>query len=206
MLQQQICVIFLPRKCELFTKCKVFFTFCSCLSTLWLFHALQDSTNPFVCQFDRAPIFQQYFGRFRLKRSISNRNGSFSENCTASLPKNMQNHFGFCSQFLGDHTRTFGTFKCDFLSRCCFFVFLLNVIPIAPITSHFPFEFTTLVVVITSFTSSWYPVFVGIRRNISFHILKNNLSLFLCPFLLHRCFQFSRNAYLDTWPVHVCVC
>ena len=99
MLQHQIRDIFLPRKCEPFIKRRVYFTFCSCLSTLLPFHRLQDSTSPYGCQFDRGPIFQQY--------------------------------------------------------NCCF--------------SGNPV-----------FTVS--PVFVGIKPNLSFHILTNNFPLFLCLF------------------------
>ena len=133
-----------------------------------------------------------------MKHSSSDHNGCFSGNCTASYSKIMQNHFDFCSQFFGDHTRMFGTFKSDFLSRCCFFVFVLSVIPISLIRNHFPFEFITFVAVIGPFTSCWYSVFVGIKPNLSFDILRGDLPLFLHLFLLHRCIQFSRNTQLGT--------
>ena len=143
MLQHQIRDIFLSRKYEVFIKRRVHFTFCSCPSMYRAFHGLQDSTSPFGCQFDRAPILKQYFGRFRLQHSSSDFNGCFSGNCTANYSKIMQNLFDFCSQFLGDHTRTSRTFKSDFLSRCCFFIYILSAIQIAPITKRLSFEFIT---------------------------------------------------------------
>ena len=151
MLQHQIHDIFLPRKCELFIKCRFHFVFCSCPSSFWPFHGLQDPTSSFGCQFDRAPILQQYFGRFKLQHSSSNRNGCFSRNCTVSYLKIMQNNFDFCSQFLRDHTKTSRTFKGDFLSRCCFFVSMLFV------SLYLSFFFClTLVEVSGPFTSYWY--------------------------------------------------
>ena len=133
------------------------------------------------------PIFQQYHGRRRLQQSSSNHNGCFSGNFTASCSKIMQNHFDFYSEFPGDHTRMSGTFKSDFFSRCCFFVYVLSAIQIAPIINCFPFKFITLVVVRGLFISCWYPTFVGIKPNLLFHILRRNLPLFLFLFLLHRC-------------------
>ena len=168
MLQHQIRDIFLLRKFELFIKRRVHFTFCSCPSTLGPFHGLQDSTSPFSCQFHRPPIFQQCFGGFRLQHSGSDRSDCFSGNCLASYSKIMQNHFDFCGQFLGDHTRMSGTFKSDFFSRFSFFVYVLSAIQIAPITNRFSFKFITLAAV------------------------------FFCLFLLHRCFQFSCNTHLST--------
>ena len=121
-----------------------------------------------------------------MQHSSSDRNGCFSGNCTANYSKIMS-HFDFYnSQFLGDHARTSGTFRSDFLSRCCFCVYVLSAIQIAPITNRFPFEFITFVAVRGSLTSCWYPVFNGIKPNLLFHILRNDLPLFLCLFLLHR--------------------
>ena len=91
-----------------------------------------------------------------------------------------------------------GTLKSDFLSRCCFFVYILSAVQIAPIMNYFPFEFITLVAVRGPITSCWYPVFIGIKPNLSFHILTNNFPLFLCLFFLHRCVQHSRNTHLGT--------
>ena len=80
----------------------------------------------------------------------------------------------------------------DFLSRCCFFVYVLSAIQIAQIM-----KFITLVAVIGPSTSWWYLAFVGIKPNLSFHILRNNLLLFRL-FLLHWCNQLSRNTHLGT--------
>ena len=131
--------------------------FCSCPSTLWPFHERQDSMSPFGCQFDRAPIFQQFFGRFRLQNSCSDCSGCFSGNCTASYSKIMQNRFYFWSQFLGYHISWSGTFRGDFISSCCFLIYVLSVIKIATITNHFPFKYITLVGVRVLFMSCWYP-------------------------------------------------
>ena len=95
---------------------------------------LQDSTSPFSCQFDWVAIFQQYVGRFRLQHSSSDHKGSFS--ATASYSKIMHYQLDFCSQFVGDHTRTSGDLKADFLSTCCFFVYILSAIQIAPIKNR----------------------------------------------------------------------
>ena len=101
-------------------------------------------------------------------------------------------------QFLGDYTRMSRTFKSDFLSRCSFFVYILSPIQIAPIVNCFPFEFITLVAVRGPFMSCCYPMFVDVKPNLLFHILRNALLLFLCLFLFHWCFQFPCNTHLDT--------
>ena len=69
--------LFLSRKFELFIKSRVHFTFCSCPLKLWSFHELQDATSQFGCQFDKPPIFQQYFRRFRLQHSSFDQNVYF---------------------------------------------------------------------------------------------------------------------------------
>ena len=123
------------------------------------------------------PFFSNTLGDLECNTPVPTAMTVFLEIAQSAIPR-------LC-QFLGDYTRMSRTFKSDFLSRCSFFVYILSPIQIAPIVNCFPFEFITLVAVRGPFMSCCYPMFVDVKPNLLFHILRNALLLFLCLFLFH---------------------
>ena len=199
MLQHQICNIFFPRKCELFINRRYISRFA--VVPLCFDHSM-DFKIPqahLVVSLIEPPFFSNTLGDLDCNTPVCTAMAVFLVIAQPAVRILCRIILLFEVNSWYTILRCLGMSRMsDFLSRSCFFVYVLSAMQIAPITNRFPFDFIRLAAVRGPFMSCWCPVFVGIKSNLSFHILKNDLPLFLCLFLLHRCVQFFRKTRLGT--------